>query len=39
MILVALLAPVIALALLLCMPELEDWYQDTHDTNSDPPPH
>jgi hypothetical protein len=38
MIFVALLAPVVALALLLCMPVLEDWYEHSDSDSIDAPP-
>ncbi len=38
MILVALLAPVVALALLLCMSMLEEWYEPTDRNIVDAPP-
>jgi hypothetical protein len=38
MIFMTLLAPVVALALLLCMPVLEDWYEHTDSDTIDPPP-
>jgi hypothetical protein len=38
MILVALLAPVVALARLLCMSVIEDWYEPTDSNSIDAPP-
>jgi hypothetical protein len=38
MIFVALLAPVVALVLLLCMSILEDWYENTDSNIVDAPP-
>ena len=38
MIFMTLLAPVVALAVLLCMPVLEDWYEGTDSDRMDDPP-
>jgi hypothetical protein len=38
MLFMTLLAPVVALALLLCMPLLEDWYEHTDSDSIDRPP-